>query len=626
MKFRFFLITLLLIFNVACKGQEKVSEQPPNIVWIVSEDNSKHYLKMFDPNGIETPNIKALAEHGVQFNRAFSNAPVCSVARSTIISGCYAPRTGTQFHRHSKLVNLPDSLRMFPAYLRDAGYYTVNNSKEDYNFVKGDDVWNESSGKGNWKNRKPGQPFFYVHNIGTTHESRLHFPESDMKDAPTKARVNDYHVQPNHPDTDLFRYTNARYRDRISEMDNELGEVVKALEADGQLENTFIFYYGDHGGVLPGSKGYLYETGLHVPMVVRIPEKYKDMVDLEVGSQTDRFVSFIDLAPTVLNLAGVEIPVQIDGVPFLGKNIDEKKLAKENVAYGYADRFDEKYDMVRSVRKGKYKYIRSFNTFNFDGLMNEYRYKQAAYREWQQMYEEGKLTDVQSTFFKSRAPEMLFDVENDPYETTNLAHNSTFEPTLKEMRGLLNDWISDMPDLSFYPEFYLVRNALGNPVEFGREHKKDIKNYLKTANLILNDAATIRTELEKALQSSDPWQRYWALIVCSSFGDELKGLNPIIKKIVTNDEERINRVRAAEFLGITKSGNPVPTMLDALYSAESETEALLILNSIVLLNSSTYGYDFNVDEKKINTDFLGEKSELLSRLEFLKNRHNKKIK
>ncbi|CAM4214746.1 sulfatase [Zobellia roscoffensis] len=617
MKIKYILPALVLIINVACKGQEQTNQKPPNIVWIVSEDNSKHYLKLFDKNGIETPNIEALAKHGVQFNRVFSNAPVCSVARSTIISGCYAPRTGAQFHRRTELVPMPDSLRMFPAYLRDAGYYTVNNSKEDYNFEKSDKVWNGSSSKGTWKNRQQDQPFFYVHNIGTTHESRLHFPESDMKDAPTTANIDEYTVQPNHPDTELFRYTNARYRDKMVEMDNQLGEVVKALEADGQLENTFIFYYGDHGGVLPGSKGYLYETGLHVPMVVRIPENYKDIIDLKIGSQTDRFVSFIDLAPTVLNLAGVQVPGQIDGKPVFGNGVDVKKLDKENVAYGYADRFDEKYDMVRSVRKGKYKYIRSYNPYNFDGLMNNYRYQQAAYREWKEMYEDGKLNELQSAFFKSRAPEMLFDVENDPYETINLANDSNFGTTLKEMRGLLNEWVSGMPDLSFYPEFYLVQNAFDNPVEFGRAHKKDIKNYIKTANLMLQDAAIAQTELKKQLRSTDPWQRYWALIVCSSFGDKVNALIPAIKEIAENDKEGINRVKAAEFLGLTKAANPAPAMLEALYTAQYETEALLILNSIVLLNSSNYGYKFSIEENKINPDFRTEKSEVTRRLEFL---------
>ena len=617
MKLTYILPVLVLLINIACKGQQQTNQKPPNIVWIVSEDNSKHYLKLFDKNGIETPNIEALAEHGVQFNRVFSNAPVCSVARSTIISGCYAPRTGAQFHRRSELVPMPDSLRMFPAYLRDAGYYTVNNSKEDYNFKKSDQVWNESSAKGTWKNRQQDQPFFYVHNIGTTHESRLHFPESDIIDAPTTANVNEYTVQPNHPNTKLFRYTNARYRDRIKEMDGELGEVVKALEADGQLENTFIFYYGDHGGVLPGSKGYLYETGLHVPMVVRVPENYKNMIDLKIGSQTDRFVSFIDLAPTVLNLAGVQVPKQIDGKPVFGNGVDTKKIDGEDVAYGYADRFDEKYDMVRSVRKGKYKYIRSYNPFNFDGLMNNYRYKQAAYREWKEMYEDGKLNGMESSFFKSRTPEMLFDVENDPYETTNLAADPNFISSLEEMRDLLNEWVTGMPDLSFYPEFYLVENAFDNPVQFGRTHKKNIQNYIKTANLMLQDAATVQADLKKQLRSTDPWQRYWALIVCSSFGEKINVLTPAIKEIAENDEQGINRVRAAEYLGLIKAVDPTTVMIEALYSAKHETEALLILNSIVLLNSHDYGYNFDIDENKINSAFRTEKSEVLRRIEFL---------
>lgn len=615
MGFRFLLGVCALLSNTSFDTQN-AEKQPPNIVWIVSEDNSKHYMKLFDDNGVETPNIAALAKHGILFDHAFSNAPVCSVARSTIISGCYAPRTGTQYHRRTEYVPMPDSLRMFPAYLRNAGYYTVNNSKEDYNFTKGDDVWDVSSKKGSWKNRKKGQPFFYVHNIGTTHESSVQFSETDMEAHPTRTKENSFKVQPNHPDTELFRYTNAYYRDRIMDMDKQVGEVVEALKADGLLENTFIFYYGDHGGVLPGSKGYVYETGLHVPMVVRIPEKYKDLVDKKMGSRAKRFVSFVDLAPTVLDLAGIKVPKQMDGRPFLGKNIDLKALRNNNVTYGYADRFDEKYDLVRSVRKGKYKYIRSFQPFNVDALMNNYRYKQLAYREWKTLYREGKLNETQSAFFKPRAPEMLFDVEKDPYETKNLAQDPEMRTTLKKMHSLLNTWIKEMPDLSLYPEFYLVDKGFDNPVKFGRERKNDINGYIDTADLMLKDFGTVKERIRSQLKSKDPWQRYWALIVCSSFGEKAKTLVPMVKEMAKNDPEAINRVRAAEFLGLIKVADPAPVMLSALYGTDSPTKALLILNCMALLGSDGTPYTFDIDTKKMKQKVLDDEM-VTGRLDYL---------
>ena len=292
---------------LSCQTKQK-EELPPNIVWITSEDNSKHYLKLFDENGIPTPNIESLAKEGLIFNRAFSNAPVCSVARSAIISGCYGPRIGSQFHRKMAVVPMPDSLKMFPAYLRQAGYYTTNNSKEDYNIIKSEGVWDESSKKASWKNRGENQPFFHVFNIGVSHESSMHFNAQDMGTIATETDLNSFKIQPNHPNTALFKYTNALYRDKIREMDRKVGEIIQDLKEEGRLDDTFIFYYGDHGGVLPGSKGYLYETGLHVPMVVHIPKKYRHLVSNQVGSTINGFVSFIDLGPTVLNLAGIDIP------------------------------------------------------------------------------------------------------------------------------------------------------------------------------------------------------------------------------------------------------------------------------------------------------------------------------
>ena len=168
------LLTLFAWFPVCLFAADR-----PNIVWLTSEDNSVHYAKLYNENGASMPNIEALADHGLVFNHAFSNAPVCSVARTTLLTGAYAPRIGTQFHRRSKMVPMPEGGRMYPWYLREAGYYTTNNSKEDYNVIdKGG--WDESSAKATWRNRKSGQPFFHVQNTTLTHESSLHFSAEEM--------------------------------------------------------------------------------------------------------------------------------------------------------------------------------------------------------------------------------------------------------------------------------------------------------------------------------------------------------------------------------------------------------------------------------------------------------------
>ncbi|HAD61952.1 MAG TPA: sulfatase, partial [Planctomycetaceae bacterium] len=223
----------------------------PNVVWLVSEDNSTHYLKLFDQHGAETPAIAKLARHGLIFDHAFSNAPVCSVARTTLATGCLAPRIGTQYHRKHVIVPLPDGLRMFPELLRRAGYYTANNRKTDFNATPGKEVWDANSNKASWRGRKKGQPFFYMQSFGVCHESCLHFSQQVMENEKTKTDPDSVFVAPYHPNTPTFRYTNARYRDRIMQVDQQIGGVVNKLQQDGLLEDTFIFYFGDHGGVLP---------------------------------------------------------------------------------------------------------------------------------------------------------------------------------------------------------------------------------------------------------------------------------------------------------------------------------------------------------------------------------------
>ncbi|MDO6761262.1 sulfatase [Tamlana sp. 2_MG-2023] len=605
------LVLLIFIFS-----QTVLRAQQPNIVWITSEDNSKHYMKLFNEHGIETPNIESLAEQGIVFNNAFSNAAVCSAARSTLITSSYGPRLATHYHRAEGKIDLPKDLDMFPAYLKDIGYYTANNSKEDYNIYKSDYVWDDSSKQATWRNRKNGQPFFYVHNLNVTHEGSLHFSEADMKATKTSTKPERNFVQPNHPQTELFQYTNAFYRDKIKQMDGQVGAVIEQLKQDNLLENTIIFYFGDHGGVLPDSKGYLTEMGLEVPLVIYVPEHYKNLSPFTPGSKTNAFVSFIDFGVTVLNLAGIKTPKTMDGKPFLGENLSLKTIEKSDKTYSYADRFDEKYDMVRSYRKGKFKYVRNFEPFNIDGLMNNYRYKQLAYAEWFKLFKEGKLNEVQAQFFKPKPAEALYDIENDPYETKNLAQNSAYRSTLKSMRNTLIDWMLDQPDLSLYPEYYLINHAIQDPVAFGKAHKSEIKTYLNIANLALVDYAKAEHKLSKHLQATDDFERYWALIVCSSFGEKAKAFSVQIEQIMNNDPLVINKMRAAEFFGITGIKDTSKQLTHILYQAKEPTEALLILNTIVLVQDFYKHATFQINASKLNNN-IKENDQVKRRLEYL---------
>lgn len=593
------------------------AQERPNIVWLVTEDNSVHYLRLYDEGGAPMPTVEKLASEGIVFNNAYSNAPVCSAARSTIISGCYGPRVFSHFHRRSIKVPMPDGLRMFPWYLRQAGYYTTNNSKQDYNFDLDKEAWDKSSNKATYRDRKPGQPFFHVQNFGTTHESRLHFTEEQYRDEKTETDPETVSVFPVHPETHLFKYTNAKYRDLHMKVDAETGKFVKQLEADGLLDDTIIFYYGDHGGVLPGSKGYIYETGVHVPMVVRIPEKWKHLSPagatgpLASGSRVDGIVQFIDLAPTVLNLAGLDVPQQMDGKPFVGKGVELAELNSRDTAFCYADRFDEKYDLVRTLREGKFKYMRNYQPFNVDGLQNNYRYKMLAYEEWRDLYETGKLNEYQSTFFKARPAEALFDLEADPFELKNLAGDRRHRKQLISMRMKMKEMVRDLPDLSFIPEPILYSDAAGNPVAYGQKHKKRIGQLANVADLPLRSFDKAKEGLERALDSKDPLKRYWAVISCTTFGEPALVYADKAREMAKSDPHNLVRMRAAEFIGLSGSGDPRPALTDCLKNAETHEEAAFILNTITLLHDS--GFPFELERSWLNAEWFEDKQSNVSR-------------
>jgi arylsulfatase A-like enzyme len=556
----------------------------PNIVWLMSEDNSKHYMKLFDANGVETPRIAEMARDGVLFTRAFSNCPVCSAARSVLATGCYGSRIGTQYHRKHKTVPMPAGLAPIPALMKQAGYYTSNKTKTDYNFSYKGATWDSRK---DWRGRKPNQPFFHKQQFAVTHESGLHRTNKGGTDEKV-------FVAPCHPDTPGFRQANQAYKKLHKQMDAQIGSVVDALKKDGLLEDTFVFYFGDHGGVLPGSKGYLYETGLHVPLVVRIPENYKHLVDLKPNTSVEGFVSFIDFAPTILNLIGADVPKQMDGKAFMGPGVTLAEVNKRDETFGMADRFDEKYDFVRTLRKGKYKYMRSYQPFNFDGLWNNYRYKMQSYKEWWDLYKAGKLTKEAALFFEPRAPEALYDIDKDPYEVNNIAGDPANAKVLADMRSRLTGRVKGMPDLSFFPESELVKKAFGNPVKFGQEQKERIGKLIDIADLSLIPLDKASDKITAALASKDPWARYWGLIVCSCFGKQAAELADKAKQLAAADAEPLVRVRAAEFLALTGAAEPQKVLMDVLATAEHPLEALLTLNTVVLLRDGKPGYKFDI--------------------------------
>jgi uncharacterized sulfatase len=559
-----------------------LSAERPNVVWIVSEDNSVHYLKHFFPGGAETPAIEALAAHGLTFDNAFSNAPVCSVARTTLATMCYGPRIGTQFHRRYKSPPLPDGLRLFPEYLRKAGYYTTNNSKTDYNAEAGKEVWDESSNKASWRNRpNTKQPFFHMQSHAQSHESTLHFSRQSYENDQTKHDPAKVQPGAHLPDTPLLRYTHARYLDNQQIIDGIVAETVANLEKDGLLADTFIFYFGDHGGVLPRGKGYVYDTGLHVPLVVRVPENFTHLAEgRTMGERVKGFVQFVDFGATALQLAGVALPQGIDGKPFLGKDVSLEQVNERDEAFGYANRMDEKYDFVRALRKGKHHYIRCFEPWLPDGLQNIYRYKMLAYQEWRQLWQDGKLTGAPALFFAPKPIEMLFDCEADPWNVKNLANDPAHAATLQDLRSRLQQRMRAMPDLSYYPESHLATTAMDNPVTFGQAQRAEIAKLADLADLMLVPFEEARPKIEAALKSDQPMQRYWGAMVCTAFGKEAAPLTDLVRPLL-EDASEIVRLRAIEFLGSLGAVAPQTLLIGLVNATTDSVLATEALNSVI---------------------------------------------
>ena len=605
----FLLLGAIILQYSSCNSLEV---DRPNIIWLTTEDNSSHHMRLYNENGAPMPAIEKLASGGIVFDNAFSNAPVCSVARSTLITGCYAPRIFTQFHRRAKHVPLPNDLMPMPYYLKKAGYYTTNNSKQDYNFILSEEVWDESSTKATYKNRQPGQPFFHVQNHTVTHEGNLHFSQETI-DKTADIDLEHIKVFPYHPDTKIFRFSYYHFHNRHKLADQQIGDFLRELNEQGLMEETIIFYYGDHGGVLPRSKGYTYESGLKIPLVVYVPKKWQHLFPYDRGSRSQTFVEFVDLAPTVLALAGIKPPMGMDGTPVMGKGVQKSQINEKNTAFGYADRFDEKYDLVRTLRVGKFKYIRNYQPFNMDALFNFYRYKMLAYKEWLSLYRNGKLNDIQSQFFQPKSPEALYNLNLDPHEVNDLSKSEDHKEILLQMRRQLQQRISSMPDLSFYPEPYLLNNAIENPTTFGQNNKAAIAELIAIADLNLAPFEKVEAKIKAALRDENPWKRYWGLIVCSSFGTKAKGLVTLIQSILKTDKENLVRIRAAEYLMLNKISFDKKILKNLLENADSETEANLMLNTLGLIKGYEPNIKFNFSKEIFPTQWYDKPNDLVNR-------------
>ncbi len=417
----------------------------PNILWISCEDISPD-LGCYGDRYARSPNLDRLATQGVRFSRAFTVAGVCAPSRSAIITGMYPTTIGTH-HMRCKGVP-PDYVRCFTEYLRALGYYCTNNVKTDYNFDSPLTAWDESSPKAHWRSRRrQDQPFFAVFNITITHESKIRAPQAEFAKLTAKVKAEDRHdpgkaqPPPYYPDTPIVRQDWARYYDLITAMDIEVGRILRELEEDGLLENTLVFFFSDHGRGLPRAKRWLYDSGIHVPLLIRWPQQ------LPANTVNEELVSALDFAPTLLSVAGADIPRHLQGQAFL------KAASPRSYIFGVRDRMDEKYDRIRCVRDKQFHYIRNFEPKIPYAQNIAYMDQMPTMKEWRRLHAEGQLAGPQTHFFLPDKPEEeLYDVTADPHEIHNLAGAPKHRETLSKMRQVLADWQKETNDLGHIPE------------------------------------------------------------------------------------------------------------------------------------------------------------------------------
>ena len=475
----------------------------PNILWITSEDNGPH-LGCYGDEFSVSPNLDALAARGMRYTRASSNAPVCAPARTTVISGIYPPATGAE-HMRSEMV-LPETMKMFPVYLRELGYYCTNASKEDYNLVKTGKVWDESSNKGHWKNRAEGQSFFAVFNATISHESQIRnaIKEKDRIHDPAKVRVPAYH-----PDTPEVRKDWAQYYDRITMMDAELGGRLREIEEAGLAEDTIIFYWGDHGSGMPRNKRWPYNSGLNVPFIAHFPEKWKHLAPDEyaAGGTSERLIGFVDLAPTMLSLVGVKPKDWMQGDAFAG----EFETAKPAFSFGFRGRMDERIDLVRSVMNERYVYLRQYMPHRIYGQYIQYMFQTPTTQVWHDLHEAGKLNEVQSRFWERKPTEELYDMTTDRDEVVNLVDSAEHQEMLAKMRAAHETWESGIRDVGFLPEAEVHARSDGStPYEMGHDPARyDFEAVFSAARLATSQKVADLPGIVALLGSGDSGVRYW---------------------------------------------------------------------------------------------------------------------
>lgn len=454
----FFLLSIMFVF---------AQENKPNIIWLVCEDQSAQFFPMYGDKTVSLPHLEKLAEDSVLFENMHATTPVCSPARSAIITGMYPTSLGTHNMRaynegrptNQPQLNIPSYspsfqtyIKPFTMYLRQEGYYCTNSNKEDYNFKISEDAWDQSCNycQGaekediHWRKRDAGQPFFAVFNFQITHESQIWKQQQVLLDP------NDIEfIPPYFPDDPVIRQDMATNYSNLVRMDKEVGEIISELKEQGLYDDAYIFFYSDHGGPFPRHKRAIYQTGTKVPFFIKFPKS------LHAGVKDDRLLSFVDLAPSVLQMAGIEIPEHMQGKPinkFLHKSLRDYLITA-------SDRFDGQYDRIRAIQDKRFKLIRSFYLDKSHHLDVQYRKNMPMMQKLLKLHADGQLNQDQQKWFGLKEEYEFYDLQMDPYEMKNQIQNPDYQDHIQLLKVELEKWMLNTNDLGAVPEQVLIKQA-----------------------------------------------------------------------------------------------------------------------------------------------------------------------
>ena len=574
------IVSLLLISTalVSCKNSKDEIHQPPNILWVTAEDITT-MLGCYGDENAHTPHLDKFAEKSLKYTNAFATAPVCSPSRSCIISGQYANTLGSQHLRSH--VEVPDLVKAYPKYLREAGYYTSNNDKEDYNFTD-TTIWDESSKTAHWRNRKTGQPFFSIFNLGLTHQSSIFGSDAEYKKRvgkflPMVKRSDPDSLQllPYYPDTPAIRKLWARYYTNVSIIDLQFHQILTQLEEDGLAGSTIVFFYADHGTGMPRAKRAAYDSGLKVPLLVHVPERYADEFNF-IPNASDQMVSFIDFAPTVLELANVEIPEHWQGAPFL----DRKEIPDKDFVFGASDRVDEAFEVTRTIRSKKFRYVRNFLPHLPLLQPNFYTDQSEIMQALNHAREKLSLNEAQQTLFaERRQPEELYDMESDPHELHNLAGDPAYRKILLQMRRQLKGEVLRIHDTGFMPEPEMIRLAAGStPYQVAHDSQVfPLPAILSACDLMLPGEMD-RERLMQRLTWPNGLVRYWATVAVEVTGMMDRGIKEQLHEMLKDDFATV-QIEAAKTLVKAGDTNAISTIVKHM---QSDDEVLVLFASRAL--------------------------------------------